>query len=450
MKRLKRLFKLIFLASISLSSTSCIGLNIGSLHTSHIHNLKFIERREPTCTGEGQIAHYYCMGCDKSFLDSEGKTSLTFDQMLIEKIDHKFEKIDRKEPTCDKTGVIEHYKCKYCKILFVEGDESPLYWRNVDIQPLGHDLEFIAEVQSTCTTPGHNKYYHCKRCEKLFSKEGDEIKKPTEYPLKEHQYDEYGLCYYSDCDSQQSNYYDFLVGGKQSFQITDDFGLKFYTDHQVLTNQYFTFEITFHNKNNGLYETPSFKLFSQYDDEVTDLSRVIIHDGKHGFMIKNLANENNFDSFTVSIKCIREHHLFDDDGVCIDCGYHYDGPVFNFNLFNDDDKFFSYTCEKGNARTFAIKFSDTHSSSIDPHYITFRQVKWLDDGKYEDYSNPYASYFGTTESFKPPLSSNNSRAYCIQNVIPGNTLYFTIVSTKSYESPKTFQFRFGKSTTTIY
>ena len=42
----------------------------------HVHELVFVERKEPTCTGKGVLEHYHCEGCRKNFEDPEGKREL--------------------------------------------------------------------------------------------------------------------------------------------------------------------------------------------------------------------------------------------------------------------------------------------------------------------------------------------------------------------------------------
>lgn len=42
----------------------------------HVHKMSFAERKEPTCTEDGHLAHYHCEGCGKNFEDEEGQKEL--------------------------------------------------------------------------------------------------------------------------------------------------------------------------------------------------------------------------------------------------------------------------------------------------------------------------------------------------------------------------------------
>ena len=50
------------------------------------HNLKEVAAVQPTTEKDGNIAHYICDDCDKLFADSEGKTELAPEDVILEKI----------------------------------------------------------------------------------------------------------------------------------------------------------------------------------------------------------------------------------------------------------------------------------------------------------------------------------------------------------------------------
>ena len=83
----------------------------------HIHNLSYVQRVEPTCVDDGNIAYYKCLDCEKYYSDANAQNEIT-------------------------TSVV--------------------------LPALGHNLNSVAKVDATCTQDGCNAYYKCSRCNKLF------------------------------------------------------------------------------------------------------------------------------------------------------------------------------------------------------------------------------------------------------------------------------------------
>ena len=82
---------------------------------------------------------------------------------------------DKVEPTCEETGLAEHYLCKKCNRYFSDqyGNTELDYDEDVVIKALGHDTYSRQEdrVEPTCTNFGH--YYiviYCDRCKEVVSR----------------------------------------------------------------------------------------------------------------------------------------------------------------------------------------------------------------------------------------------------------------------------------------
>lgn len=170
------------------------------------HNISYIERVEPTCTEDGNIAHYKCLSCNKIYSDSAAENEITTSVKLealghdwddgIETVEstciqsgtilytckrdsshtktenspvssHNLTNIQRVEPTCTETGNIEYYKCSVCNNKFKDS-EAVNEVSNVTLAATGHSLTTIAKVAATCTEDGYNAHYKCSKCTKLF------------------------------------------------------------------------------------------------------------------------------------------------------------------------------------------------------------------------------------------------------------------------------------------
>lgn len=76
------------------------------------HELTTVPYKMPTCSEDGNRAHYKCDKCGKLFSDNEGKKTVSADQVFIEKVDHdNFE---------------NGFACKYCGIPCAEAYSSEI------------------------------------------------------------------------------------------------------------------------------------------------------------------------------------------------------------------------------------------------------------------------------------------------------------------------------------
>ena len=74
----------------------------------HVHTLTKTEAKDPTCTGDGNIAFWYCQGCQKYFSDEEGNVKITQEETVVKALGHEF----AAEWSKDETG--HWHKCIRC------------------------------------------------------------------------------------------------------------------------------------------------------------------------------------------------------------------------------------------------------------------------------------------------------------------------------------------------
>ena len=82
------------------------------------HNAVKVERKDPTCTEDGNIEYWYCNVCKKYFSDTEFKNEISFDKTVIPATGHNLIKIEAKDPTVDGTGNVEYWYCEVCDKYF--------------------------------------------------------------------------------------------------------------------------------------------------------------------------------------------------------------------------------------------------------------------------------------------------------------------------------------------
>lgn len=82
------------------------------------HNAVKVERKEPTCTEDGNIEHWYCEACRKYFQDEALTKELKQEETILSATGHNLTKVDEKKPTVDAAGNIEYWYCEVCNKYF--------------------------------------------------------------------------------------------------------------------------------------------------------------------------------------------------------------------------------------------------------------------------------------------------------------------------------------------
>ena len=116
-----------------------------------------------------------CQVCDYEVAGIDSKTH------------YNIVKVEAKEPTCTENGNIAHYKCTGCGKLFSDKAGENEITNIVD--PAAHKLTPVAEKPSNCRVPGTAAYDKCDVCGKMFDKDGKEITAPATLPLAAHTWD---------------------------------------------------------------------------------------------------------------------------------------------------------------------------------------------------------------------------------------------------------------------
>ena len=128
----------------------------------HKHELVKTEAVAPTCESEGNIAYWYCAGCDCYFTDAEGKYN-TARLSCILPATHDFEHVEAKDATCLELGNIEYWACKNCDRIEVAGGVLSNI-KAVQLPTLDHTIEHVAAVAPACEAEGNVEYWYCTVC----------------------------------------------------------------------------------------------------------------------------------------------------------------------------------------------------------------------------------------------------------------------------------------------
>ena len=137
-------------------------INYGSVLCSE-HSIKAVEAKDPTCTEDGNIAHYKCNVCGTLFSDEEGKTEVAYEDVAITALPHSLVKTDRQEETCTEDGNIEYYTCSVCNKLFADEEATTeITLDDTVITALGHDYDSVV-TPPTCTEAGYTTHT-CANC----------------------------------------------------------------------------------------------------------------------------------------------------------------------------------------------------------------------------------------------------------------------------------------------
>ncbi len=114
----------------------------------HSHTLIRIERKEATCTEDGNIEYWSCSECGKNFSDSEGVTET--DNVSIP-AGHTLTHHEKIDAGCTKDGNIEYWSCSVCGKNFSDGEATSEITEVVIPSKGGH--VFAEGVCTVCGAP---------------------------------------------------------------------------------------------------------------------------------------------------------------------------------------------------------------------------------------------------------------------------------------------------------
>lgn len=78
------------------------------------HSLSRVNRKEPTCLAEGNISHYKCSLCGKTYFDQNARIELSAENIAIAKVNHTIEHYSASE------SVAEYWRCIACDNYFTD------------------------------------------------------------------------------------------------------------------------------------------------------------------------------------------------------------------------------------------------------------------------------------------------------------------------------------------
>ena len=87
----------------------------------HVHSAEYVEAAGSTCTQNGNIASWYCAGCQKHFAD-EACTTILPDADRIIPAAHNAVYKEALEPTCFVAGHVAHWYCEGCDGYFTDAE----------------------------------------------------------------------------------------------------------------------------------------------------------------------------------------------------------------------------------------------------------------------------------------------------------------------------------------
>ena len=140
----------------------------------HTHTPERIEAAAPTCTEEGNIAYFYCEGCDKCFADAECASLLDADDVFLPALGHTFGNWNdasdgaRHTRVCTRCGYTESERhapsdwidcgaeghCMYCTVCMAYyATLMHRYTSEITVQPTPQSK---GEITYTCALCGHS------------------------------------------------------------------------------------------------------------------------------------------------------------------------------------------------------------------------------------------------------------------------------------------------------
>lgn len=169
-----------------------IYLYFSNSTSAHIHSMKHIADRMPTCTTDGNFEHWFCEDCGKLFWDAHGMQSVNDRQDLVWKAQHDLYHHQSVLPTCATTGVKEYWHCKQCDTYYLDSNANiATTYQQLILPIIEHQLQYQPYRSSTCTENGNIEHFQCVMCQQCFADEDATTILPTDsilLPLAEHSY----------------------------------------------------------------------------------------------------------------------------------------------------------------------------------------------------------------------------------------------------------------------
>jgi len=97
-------------------AVACSGNDGAGEETEQVceHNLSRVNHTEPTCVTEGNISHYKCSLCGKTYFDQNARIELSAENIAIAKVKHTIEHY------AENGSVAEYWRCIACDNYFTD------------------------------------------------------------------------------------------------------------------------------------------------------------------------------------------------------------------------------------------------------------------------------------------------------------------------------------------
>lgn len=175
MKRFLIVFSFILFVSLLFISCDMVECK----HT----RLELITAKSGTCISEGNVKYYKCCDCGMYFADPFARETLENIKTDKDLDNHtSISKVESVEPTCSKEGNIEHYICNGCKKTFSDPElENELNDVSIPLDDSKHSKSVFVEgkVPDNIHT-GLVEHYECEACHKAYKDEALTVKMSEE------------------------------------------------------------------------------------------------------------------------------------------------------------------------------------------------------------------------------------------------------------------------------
>ena len=157
---------------LSLSDTAKISIRPPECEE---HTLSKIAASAASCAKEGNVEYYYCIVCERYYLDEAGTLETTPEACTIPKLatHGNIVLVEARDATCKEKGCIEHWACDICGQAFVD-EEGTVKLDNsaveLPVDAAKHtNLVHHDAVAATCSEQGTIEYWYCDGCDKYFT-----------------------------------------------------------------------------------------------------------------------------------------------------------------------------------------------------------------------------------------------------------------------------------------
>ncbi|MDO4845378.1 MAG: dockerin type I domain-containing protein, partial [Oscillospiraceae bacterium] len=158
---------------------TCTCPGCGDVYTDVIpalgHEFDYYPAVEPTTETDGNMEYWYCPTCGRYYLDADGLAETSWDELVIPALPahvHTLTYVPAAEPTTEADGNVEYWYCPDCGSYFLDADGlTETSWDELVIPALPehvHTLTYFPAVEPTTGADGNVEYWYCPDCGKYF------------------------------------------------------------------------------------------------------------------------------------------------------------------------------------------------------------------------------------------------------------------------------------------